>query len=82
MKHPNSFFAFIISVCFLLYGCTAQSQPNFLKLIASIKLPDVSGRIDHLAYDSTHNIVYVAANAASRFAVNDNKPMGCIIEIV
>ena len=73
MKQPNSFFAFIISVCFLLYGCTAQSQPNFLKLIASIKLSDVSGRIDHLAYDNTRNIVYVAALGNNTIEVVDLK---------
>lgn len=61
MKQPNLFFLLIISLCFFLNGCSAQPQSNSLKLIASITLPDVRGRIDHLAYDSTRQIVYIAA---------------------
>lgn len=49
---------------FCFSGCDAQIQSDnnrVLKHAASISLPDVSGRIDHLAYDSARNIVYVAA---------------------
>jgi DNA-binding beta-propeller fold protein YncE len=44
-------------------SCKAQTQlhNNSLKLITSISLPGVSGRIDHLAFDPAHQIVFVAA---------------------
>jgi len=38
--------------------CNAQaSQNNSLKLITSISLLDVSGRIDHLTFDNAHQII-------------------------
>ncbi len=61
MKKPNPFFLLIICFCFLFNGCNAQPQTNSLKLIASITLPDVSGRIDHLSFDSKHQLIFVAA---------------------
>jgi WD40 repeat protein len=61
MKQPKFFFALIICVCFFFNGCNAQPQTNSLKLIASITLPDVSGRIDHLSFDSKHQLIFVAA---------------------
>lgn len=61
MKQPNLFFLLIISLCFFFNGCSAQPQSNSLKLIESITLPDVRGRIDHLAYDNARQIVYIAA---------------------
>jgi len=73
MKKPNPFFLLTICVCFLFNGCNAQPQTNSLKLIASITLPDVSGRIDHLAYDSARNIVYVAALGNNTIEVVDLK---------
>jgi DNA-binding beta-propeller fold protein YncE len=55
------FFQLFIAVSFC--SCNAQTQlnNNSLKLITSILLPDVSGRIDHLAFDTAHQIVFVAA---------------------
>ncbi len=60
MKQKIFFQTFIaLSFC----SCNAQTQlkNNSLKFITSISLPDVSGRIDHLAFDKTHQIVLVAA---------------------
>jgi DNA-binding beta-propeller fold protein YncE len=54
----------LLILFFCCSGCKAQTQSDnntVLKHTASISLPDVSGRIDHLAYDSARNIVYVAA---------------------
>lgn len=42
-------------------GCNAQSQTNSLQLIETIPLQNVSGRIDHLSFDSKYNYVFVAA---------------------
>ncbi len=42
-------------------GCKAQSQTNSLQLIETISLQNVSGRIDHLSFDSKNSFVFVAA---------------------
>jgi DNA-binding beta-propeller fold protein YncE len=46
----------------LIYPASAQSQPSTpLKLITTIKLPDVTGRIDHLAIDLRNHRFFLAA---------------------
>src|SRR5437879_4673127 len=50
----------VFCFCFNEYGQTS-SQNNSLRLIASIPLPNVSGRIDHLSFDSKHQLIFVAA---------------------
>ena len=52
-----------ITFCLCHNGCIAQTrnENNSLKLIATIPLPNVSGRIDHLAFDPEHQLVFVAA---------------------
>src|SRR5947199_2504753 len=52
----------------LLFGfnCTyapvnINQQPNAITLNSKIALPNVSGRIDHIAYDATHHLAFVAA---------------------
>src|SRR6266498_2026146 len=37
------------------------TEKNVLTLIAQIPLPNVSGRIDHIAYDSVNHIAFIAA---------------------
>lgn len=50
------------------------SAPNpQLQLIATIELPNVSGRIDHLAFDSDRQILYVAALGNNTVEVVDLK---------
>ena len=45
----------------LVHGqATSVAQPD-LKLMATIPLPNVSGRIDHLAFDAAHQRLFVAA---------------------
>ncbi len=75
MKQSQLFSLVIISVCFCFSGCNAQtqSQNSFLELIASIPLPNVSGRIDHLAFDSNHQIIFVAALGNNTVEVVDLK---------
>lgn len=53
----------LIVCSFVHDGCTAQTpaENNSLKLVATIPLPDVSGRIDHLAFDPEHQLLFVAA---------------------
>ena len=54
----------ILQVLFVAVSCyvaaSAQSS-SVLHRIASITLPNVSGRIDHLAFDSARNHLFVAA---------------------
>lgn len=53
----------IIAFCFCLNGCNSQTatQNQSLQFIAAIPLPKVSGRIDHLTYDSKRHLIFVAA---------------------
>ena len=73
MKQPKFFFTATIFVCFLFNGCNAQPQNNSLKLVASIPLPDVTGRIDHLSFDRMQQIVFVAALGNNTVEVVDLK---------
>jgi DNA-binding beta-propeller fold protein YncE len=55
------FFQLFIVLSFCSRNAQTQLNNNSIKLITSISLPDVSGRIDHLAFDKAHQIVFVAA---------------------
>src|SRR5258705_4554923 len=79
-KRKNMFFetAFTVIIstfCFCLNGCNAQpvSENSSLKLVASVPLPNVGGRIDHLSFDSEHQIVFVAALGNNTVEVVDLK---------
>jgi len=65
----------LIDFGFIHDGCTAQTptENNSLKLIATIPLPNVSGRIDHLAFDPEHQTVFVAALGNNTVEVVDLK---------
>lgn len=54
---------YVIAFCFCLDGCHAQtlSLNQSLQLVTSIPLPKVSGRIDHLAFDGKHQLVFITA---------------------
>ncbi len=68
---------FISGLIFILClnGCKSQtpSQNNLLTLEASIPLPDVNGRIDHLTYDRLQQRIYVAALGNNTVEVVDLK---------
>lgn len=70
---PKNILPLFIAVNF--YCCNAQTQlsSNSLKLVTTISLPDVSGRIDHLAFDAVHKIVFVAALGNNTIEVVDLK---------
>jgi YVTN family beta-propeller protein len=55
--------------------CRAQTpeENDLLKLVATIPLPEVSGRIDHLAFDPEHQTIYVAALGNNSVEVVDLK---------
>jgi hypothetical protein len=57
-------FIIIIASCF--NNCQAQTSlsNHSLQLVTSIQLPNVSGRIDHLAFDNKNQLI-VAAPARS-----------------
>jgi YVTN family beta-propeller protein len=67
----------LINNLLLLQSCTGQVKNNNanlpLTLSATILLPEVSGRIDHLAYDSKRQFVYVAALGNNTVEVVDLK---------
>ncbi|MGN6163536.1 MAG: YncE family protein [Flavisolibacter sp.] len=60
MNYLKAFVAAALLLC-LVAGCQAQPQTSYLQLVATIPLPHVSGRIDHLSFDSNNNFVFVAA---------------------
>lgn len=70
-------------VAYCITSCQAQMPSNngTLKLITSIALPGVKGRIDHLAYDSTHQIVFVAALGNNTVEVVDLKKRAVVHSI-
>lgn len=64
-------------------ACSAQTLPqnNSLKLIATIPLPNVSGRIDHLSFDSKHQVIFIAAIGNNTVEVVDLKNKNVIHSI-
>jgi YVTN family beta-propeller protein len=65
----------ILIITFSLNNCFAQTTVTNkgLQLVASIQLPNVNGRIDHLAYDSRNQTVFVAALGNNTVEVVDLK---------
>ena len=68
-------FALITLAVFCLAGCDAQpsKQGQALPLTATIALPGVSGRIDHLAFDSSTQRLFIAALGNNSVEVIDLK---------
>ena len=63
-------------IFYLLPGCAAQSstaESKTLNLVASIALPNVNGRIDHLAFDPKTERIFVAALGNNTVEVIDLK---------
>ncbi|MBI3502195.1 MAG: YncE family protein [Bacteroidetes bacterium] len=63
----------IFSDLFLLNCSTAQPESDLLKLEKTISLPNVSGRIDHIAINLKKQIAYVAALSNNTVEVVDLK---------
>lgn len=65
-KIHSSFICWLLLCSGLGFNCSApvdegQTENNVLTLTAKVPLPGVTGRIDHLAYDSVHHLAYIAA---------------------
>ncbi|MDB5277360.1 MAG: hypothetical protein JWR61_2315 [Ferruginibacter sp.] len=75
MSQLKSYCIAITLVVFCLEGCNAQpsKQSQSLPLITSIALPGVGGRIDHLAFDSTTQRIFIAALGNNSVEVVDLK---------
>jgi DNA-binding beta-propeller fold protein YncE len=75
----KQFSIWVVRFCFtfsLLSGCNAQSpttESKTLALVNSIALPNVSGRIDHLAFDPKTERIFVAALGNNTVEVIDLK---------
>jgi YVTN family beta-propeller protein len=65
----------ILIITFSLNNCFAQTTVTNkgLQLVASIQLPNVNGRIDHLAFDSKNQTIFVAALGNNTVEVVDLK---------
>ena len=73
MKNAMGF----VLVSLLSFAATAQPDSP-LKLTRTIALPQVNGRLDHLAYDAQRHRLYVAApanNTVEVVDVSDGKPL-------
>ena len=71
----------------LNFNCNSQVTNNHLEkerltLVSKIILPNVSGRIDHLTYDSTNHLAYVAALGNNTVEVVDLKTKQVVHSIV
>lgn len=66
-------FALLTGLLVLPSGCKAQETygTRFLSLQKVVKLPGVSGRIDHLAVNKAHKMVYMAALGNNTLEVID-----------
>jgi DNA-binding beta-propeller fold protein YncE len=71
MKQNMSFF--LITFFYLGNCLEASSQKSILELVATIQMPNVTGRIDHLAFDNKRQMIFVAALANNTIEVIDLK---------
>ena len=71
MKQLISFI--LLTICFFGNCLETYSQKNTLELIATIPMPNVKGRIDHLAFDTKRYIIFVAALGNNTIEVVDLK---------
>jgi YVTN family beta-propeller protein len=73
MKKLKAIAILIIVSCF--HYCFAQTSPpnQILELLTSIQLPNVVGRIDHLAYNNKNQTIFVAALGNNTVEVVDLK---------
>lgn len=83
MNQFKAFYAVLTLAVFCLEGCTAQpsKQSQALTLTSTIPLPGVSGRIDHLTFDSSTQRLFIAALGNNTVEVVDlktNKPIHSI----
>src|SRR5450759_3875652 len=65
----------ILVITLSVNNCFAQNSVlnNDLKLVASIQLPNVNGRIDHLAFDNKNQTIFIAALGNNTVEVVDLK---------
>src|SRR4051812_5859455 len=66
MKMVMQLIATYLWTLFFCFNCTnvpdnMNEQADVLNLDAKIILPNVSGRIDHIAFDAANNLAFVAA---------------------
>src|SRR4051794_27907638 len=61
MKTPALSLAAILATIAALLPSLLADVPTPLRLAATIPLPDVSGRIDHMAFDREHQRMAIAA---------------------
>ena len=71
---PLRIFIFFVPLFFFMIcqGQDVESNQE-LKFITAIELPNVSGRIDHLAFDSIHQKVFIAALGNNTVEIVDLK---------
>src|SRR5205809_3910474 len=61
MQVISALLIFLISFNCSLPDSNMNAEDDILMLTAKITMPGVSGRIDHIAYDSINHLAFVAA---------------------
>ena len=73
-KPPKVLLSVIFSlICLVVSQAQTSAQNDLLKLVATIPLPSVNGRIDHLAYDNMNQTIFIAALGNNTVEVVDLK---------
>ncbi len=68
------FIILLLSCCCICISCNGQQKPfgtEHLKLDKTIEMPEVSGRIDHMAINLEDKVIYVAALGNNTVEVTD-----------
>ena len=66
MDKSKTIHLWFVLYCVLSFNCNSQTINNHvekerLSLVSKIVLPNVSGRIDHISYDSANHLAFIAA---------------------
>ena len=66
MDKSKTIHILFVLYCVLSFNCNSQTINNHiekerLSLVSKIVLPNVSGRIDHISYDSANHLAFIAA---------------------
>jgi hypothetical protein len=68
-------------IIFFIAPLLLDAEASYLRLIGSVNLPGIEGRIDHMDHDATRGRLFIAAHDANRLVVVDIK-RGTIISAI
>jgi hypothetical protein len=71
----------VLCIIFFIAPSLLDAEAPYLRLIGSVNLPGIEGRIDHMDLDSAGGRLFIAAHDANRLVVVDIK-RGTIISVI